>query len=907
MADQNTVVGKQRAAHGAGGARRYIVAILAAVLALLLRAALDPLLGGDHALVLPLVAVVFVAWYAGLGPALTTLFLSVGAVDYFFIHPRGSFGANNFSDRLAVGSFLFAGLICALLGEAQRRARWRAESHLADSLASESRKTAIVTTALDAVITMDAAGRVVEFNPAAEQMFGHAREKAIGRDLAELIIPPRWRAAHRQGLARYLAGGAGTILNRRVELTALRADGTEFPVELSVTPIRTGGLPLFTSYLRDIGDRRRGEEALRASEERLRFILGSMPQMIFTARADGTVDYLNPQWVEYTGLSFDELRDWGWMQSVHPNDVAETGRAWQHALDTGEPYRFEQRLRGADGAYRWHLSRATPQRDAAGRIVMWIGVNTDIDDARRLRDELRASEERYRFLAETLPALVWSSTPEGHRDYHNHRWEEYTGLPAEASGGDGWVNCLHPDDRPRSLERWQRALDTGTKYQTEHRLRRADGVYRWFLAQAVPMWGADGEVLRWFGTATDIDDQKRLQHELRHSLDRFRALTEAMPQLVWTTDPTGRVDYLNKRWMEYTGLTLEQAQAEAGQSVIHPDDLEQVNKVWVEAVAGGADQFVAEYRLRRAADGLYRWHLASGMPVRDEHGGVLLWVGAATDIDAQKRQAETLERLVAARTTALRQEVEERRRAEELLRATGAELERSNGELEQFAYVASHDLQEPLRKIQAFGDRLKIKNGDHLGDQGKDYLDRMLSSAARMSQLINDLLTFSRVTTKSQPFAPADLSAVAAGVLSDLEVRITQTGGAVDVGPLPTIDADPLQMRQLLQNLIANALKFHRAGVPPVVTVRGEVQQTGGRPTCRLTISDNGIGFDEKYLDRIFQVFQRLHGRYEYEGTGVGLAICRKIVERHGGEITATSVPDQGATFIITLPVHQPK
>jgi PAS domain S-box-containing protein len=907
MTDANSLFAALNTAQSAHWARRYIVAILAAVLALLLRAALDPLLGSDHALVLPLVAVVVVAWYAGLGPALATLFLSIGAVDYFFIPPRGSFGADSFSDRLAVGSFLFAGLICSLLGEAQRRARWRAEAHLADLRASEVRKSAIVETALDAVITMDAAGRVVEFNPAAERIFGHTREKTIGRDLGELIIPPRWRDAHRQGLARYLAGGPGTILNRRIEMSALRADETEFPVELSVTAIRTGGMPHFTCYLRDISERRRSEEALRESEERLRFLLDSMPQLIFTATRDGAVNYFNPQWAEYTGLSFEELQDWGWMQCVHPNDVAENGRAWQQSIDTGEPFRFELRLRRADGTYRWHLSRATAQRDATGRIVLWIGVSTDIDDARRLRDELRASEERYRFLAETLPALVWSSGPDGHRDYHNHRWEEYTGLPADDSAGDGWLASIHPDDQPHSLSRWKRALETGTKYQSEHRVRRADGVYRWFLAQAVPMWGEDGEVLRWFGTATDIDDQKRLQHELRQSLERFRALTEAMPQLVWTTDTTGRVDYLNQRWMDYTGLTVEQARTEAGQAIVHPDDLEAVNKAWEEAVSSGADQFVAEYRLRRASDGLYRWHLASGMPVRDADGNVMLWVGAATDIDAQKRQAETLERLVAARTTALRQEVEERRRAEELLRATGAELERSNSELEQFAYVASHDLQEPLRKIQAFGDRLKTKNGDQLGEQGKDYLGRMLSSAARMSQLINDLLMFSRVTTKNQPFVPVDLNTIAAGVLSDLEVRITQTGGTVDVGPLPTIDADPLQMRQLLQNLIANALKFHCAGVPPEVTIRGEVEQTDGRPTCRLTISDNGIGFDEKYLDRIFQVFQRLHGRYEYEGTGVGLAICRKIVERHGGEITATSAPNQGATFTITLPLHQSK
>lgn len=254
-------------------------------------------------------------------------------------------------------------------------------------------------------------------------------------------------------------------------------------------------------------------------------------------------------------------------------------------------------------------------------------------------------------------------------------------------------------------------------------------------------------------------------------------------------------------------------------------------------------------------------------------------------------------------------------------------LEQSNRELEQFAYAASHDLQEPLRKIQAFGDRLKAKYSGALDEQGNDFVDRMQSAAARMQNLINDLLAYSRVTTKTRPFGPVELAAVVKDVLSDLETRLEQTGGQVTVGELPTLEADSTQMHQLLQNLIGNALKFHKEAEAPHVKVysqrveapgfapalnvaeAGEVALEGGatgRAVCQIFIEDNGIGFDEKYLDRIFTVFQRLHGRNEYEGTGIGLAICRRIVERHGGEITAKSTPDQGATFIITLPLTQP-
>jgi light-regulated signal transduction histidine kinase (bacteriophytochrome) len=259
-------------------------------------------------------------------------------------------------------------------------------------------------------------------------------------------------------------------------------------------------------------------------------------------------------------------------------------------------------------------------------------------------------------------------------------------------------------------------------------------------------------------------------------------------------------------------------------------------------------------------------------------------------------------------------DVTQHKQAEEQLKVFTAKLEQSNRELQDFASVASHDLQEPLRKIQAFGDRLRSKCGSSLTAEGIDYLDRMQSAAQRMQVLINDLLTFSRVATKARPFAPVKLSEIIAGVLSDLEVRIEQKRGRVEVGELPEIDADELQLRQLFQNLIGNALKFHREGESPIVKVschliedRGLDQSESSMDdqSCEIRIEDNGIGFEEKYLDRIFDVFQRLHGRGVYEGTGIGLAVCRKIAERHGGFITAQSVPGKGSTFIIRLPLKQ--
>ncbi len=261
-------------------------------------------------------------------------------------------------------------------------------------------------------------------------------------------------------------------------------------------------------------------------------------------------------------------------------------------------------------------------------------------------------------------------------------------------------------------------------------------------------------------------------------------------------------------------------------------------------------------------------------------------------------------------------DISQRKRAEQEQARYAAELERSNRELEQFAYVASHDLQEPLRKIRMFSDRLEMKCAQALDDTGRECIRRMQSAAQRMQALIDGLLSLSRVTTRGQHFVPVDLAEIAREVVSDLETQIERVGGRVEIGHLPAIQADPLQMRQLLQNLIGNALKFHRVDEPPVVRVHGrfvqgrERRRPGGslaEERCRIVVEDNGIGFEPRHGERIFGVFQRLHPRDVFEGTGVGLAICRRIVERHGGTITAQSTPGRGSTFEVILPVVHPR
>jgi PAS domain S-box-containing protein len=389
----------------------------------------------------------------------------------------------------------------------------------------------------------------------------------------------------------------------------------------------------------------------------------------------------------------------------------------------------------------------------------------------------------------------------------------------------------------------------------------------------------------------EIKRQAVLLCEIEHREDsrRLRELADAMPQVVWGARPDGHFDYYNRRWYELTGLPegLRAGAYQTGDAawaeVVHADDFDASMERWRAALLTG-ETYEIEHRLKRK-EGDYVWHLTRALPVRNANGEITRWFGTSTDIDQRKR-------------------------TEDRLRSTTVLLTQNNRELEEFASVASHDLQEPLRKIHSFASCLRDEEAGSLSVDGRDYLDRIQNAALRMTTLVADLLELSRLTSKGKPFVPVDLNVVAAEVLSDLESRVTDSGGRVEILELPTVSSDPVQMRQLLQNLIGNALKFHRPGETPVVRVSAEVHRvvdTNGRVqpggTCLLSVADNGIGFDEKYLDRVFTIFQRLHGRGEYEGTGIGLAICRKIAERHGGTITARSAPGRGSTFLVSLPL----
>ena len=531
------------------------------------------------------------------------------------------------------------------------------------------------------------------------------------------------------------------------------------------------------------------------------------------------------------------------------------------------------------------LTEGSDAELANGRLRITQLEREALEQSRDAAKDLRTELDRYQSLVLALAQVVWTTDPKGEFKGEQPSWTAYTGQVPEHFRGTGWLDAIHPDDRAETTVRWQRSISEGVPYEFEHRLRRHDGQYQYFSARAVPVFEADGSLREWAGIHTEITQRRPTEQSLRDGEQRFRELADAMPQIVWGARPDGHFDYYNQRWYDFTGRPESSDGDGNWADVVHPEDREQALKFWQLAILTG-DAYEIEYRLK-SGNGEYRWHLTRALPVRDETKTITRWFGTCTDIDARKR-------------------------TEDRLRASTVTLTQNNRELEEFASVASHDLQEPLRKVQAFVGCLRDEQGATLNTEGIKYLDRIQNAAMRMATLVSDLLEISRMSSKGRPFIPVNLNEVVKGVLSDLETRLAQTNGRVEVSLLPTVTSDPLQMRQLFQNLIGNSLKFHRANEVPIVRVSAEILDnreitgsTRAGSSCRISVADNGIGFDEKYLEKVFTIFQRLHGRGEYEGTGIGLAICRKIVERHGGTITARSELGKGATFVAILPMLQ--
>lgn len=383
----------------------------------------------------------------------------------------------------------------------------------------------------------------------------------------------------------------------------------------------------------------------------------------------------------------------------------------------------------------------------------------------------------------------------------------------------------------------------------------------------------------------EVESRKIAQEKLAENMNELRSVMESLPLIAFTVNKNGQIEYVNEQWYDYSSLSSKFPE-------VHPDD-EYICDNWEKSFALGKE-FSSEIRLKKIKDGNYRYYFFKIKPIIQDKE-ILKWVGTFMDIHHQKTLNEVLEQKVVERTTDLTVKNEE--------------LETRNHELQQFAWVASHDLKEPLRKIQTFNHLIKdryLKNNP----DATVFLDKVIRSSERMSDLIDNLLNYSRLSASSL-FQPTDLNKVLEEILSDLEISILEKKAVIRFGKMPVIDAIPSQIRQVFQNLISNGLKFSHKNVPPVINITADYvdEKNINAPAvpsgkyCRINFEDKGIGFEEEFVDKIFVIFQRLHTRDTYEGTGIGLAITKKIIDKHNGIISAKSQVDKGSVFTLVIPV----
>ena len=376
-------------------------------------------------------------------------------------------------------------------------------------------------------------------------------------------------------------------------------------------------------------------------ELQLSHLLDALPDLVWTAHPDGRAEFINHRWCDYTGLRLDEaIRD-GWQSAVHPQDRPRLFERWRSSLQRGQPGEVQARLRRFDGAYRWFQFRAIPMRDESGSIVRWLGSNSDIEDRKHAQEALAASERNLRSIIDTIPTTAWTARPDGSCDFLNQRWLDYAGMTPEQALGSGWAAAIHPDDRQGIVEYWQSCLASGTPVETEARMRRYDGAYRWFLFRANPLRDEAGNISRWYGANIDIDDRKRGEEALLARELSWRQIVDNIPGFVATMGATGEVEFLNRQTLEYFGKTSEELKNWSLIGAVHPDDLPRIVEARTKSIEEG-QMYVVEHRCRRA-DGVYRWFQVRGLPVRNADGAITAWYLLLTDIEDRKKAEEALQ------------------------------------------------------------------------------------------------------------------------------------------------------------------------------------------------------------------------------------------------------------------------
>ncbi|MBT1702835.1 ATP-binding protein [Chryseosolibacter indicus] len=545
--------------------------------------------------------------------------------------------------------------------------------------------------------------------------------------------------------------------------------------------------------------------------------------------------------------------------------------------------------KGAPEDYYFNITYL-PWRDLKGNIQGILQFSFDVTEQVKAKQKIQESEERLRIATEILELGTWEFDPRTNKIFSSEKTAELFGfdLTSEVTI-ETILEAIVEQDRPRVIEAINNVFNplSGGGCDIEYSVVNIkDKRQRIARVNGRVFFDSENKPYRFIGTTLDITERKKSEQELKASEERFRLLANSIPQIVWTNNVEGNKDYLSDQWEEYTGTSAHDGLINFS-NFIHPDDLEHVTSKWQDCLAKG-EYWEAEYRLKNIKTNTYRWFLGKTLPLKDPKGNVIKWVGSASDIQELKEQSSLLERQVQERTKELNE--------------LNHSLQLSNEDLQQFAHVASHDLKEPIRKIKTYGNRLQDEYGTSLPEKANVFLSKILSASDRMYSMVNGVLSYSAITSLEQPLEKINLNKVFHDIELDLEVLIQEKRATIVYTDLPVIEGAPILIYQLWYNLINNSIKFSKQDQPPVINIASSVIEKDGKRFIKIILKDNGIGFEQQYAEAIFSTFTRLHPKDKYEGTGLGLSLCKKIAERHGGSISAKSKPNQGAEFTVLLP-----
>ncbi len=795
---------------------------------------------------------------------------------------------------------------------------------------SEERNQLIVETTLDGVITINAQGSVTGWNTQAEKMFGWPRSEAMGRDMAELIIPEAHRGDHHAGLARYVKTGAARVLNKRVEMRARHRDGHEFPVELAITPIGFGEDLMFSAFIRDITGRNRAEAALRESEQRFRTTANTAPVMIWMSGPDRRCTWFNQRWLDFVGRSMEQEIGDGWCDNVHPADFDRVLDTYHGAFDSRRAYEMEYRLQRADGTWRWLLERGSAHQGPQGEFVGYIGTCIDITEHRETVEQLRESRARFKTLAESLPQFIWTCLRDGYCDYLSRQWLDYTGRSEAQQVGSGWLEQVHPEDRAKVQLEWSRVVSSGDTYDVSFRIRRFDGVYRWFKTRAVPLRDPAGRILKWFGSNTDIEDFVVADRKLKVQLERLQLLDR-------TTHAIGAHQELRKVFevvlrslednlgLEFACLCLYQAEpqvltvnavgersAALGQQMgIRAGEQIEVDENGLSRCVRG--ELVYEPDIGAAAvpfpQRLARVGLSSlvvaPLLIENEVFGVLvvarLQPGAFSSDDCEfLRQLSSHVALASHQArlyTALQAAYQDLRQTQQ----TVMQQERLRA-LGQIASGIAHDINNALSPASLYTQ--SMLSHEKLSDRARDHLNVIQRAIDDVSRTVQRMRAFYLPRGMELTLTPVDVNPIIAQVIELTRARWTsipqERGIVINVETelereLPHILGADNEVRDALTNLLLNAVDALPEG--GTITFRSRTDPRDGQVI--VEVQDTGVGMSETTRSRCLEPFFTTKGE---RGTGLGLPMVFGMAQRHGAELEIDSELGRGTTIRLLFP-----